>query len=101
MYWETYAYIVDGKIKDIAVFDPQGAYSNANLLCKSIYGQSSYAINIDDYPVIIGDTVTSDGEFYRGRVKIEKVDTISDRILDLEMALAEVASIAVEGLSDG
>lgn len=100
MYWETYAYVVDNKIVDIAVFDPQGAYANANLMCKDIYGQDAYAINVDDYPINIGDTVTTDGEFYRGRIKIEKVNTVLDKILDLELALAEVAAIAVEGTRD-
>lgn len=101
MYWEIYAYVLDGIIKNIAVFSPDGGYTNANLMAKEIYGQLAYAVNVTDYPVQIGDTVDSYGDFYRGRVQINKLDLVGDRITDVEMALVELASIITEEDTNG
>lgn len=93
MYWEIYAYIVDGKIKDIAVFAPDGGYTKANMLAKQIYGNSAIAVNVTDYPVQIGDIYGNDGLFYRDKEVIEKTYTVDDDILSIKLALAELGSL--------
>lgn len=97
MYWEIYAYILDGAIKNVAVFSPDGGYTNANLMAKELYGQLAYAVNVTNYPIQIGDTIDANGDFYRGRVKINELDIVGDRITDVELALVELAAILTEG----
>ena len=95
-YWDNYALICDGVVKNIAVFDPNGAYTMANLLAKEQYGASAVAVNVTDYPVHIGDTYR-DGIFYRGDQAIGPVDELNDNLTEIKLALAELGSLIAGG----
>lgn len=96
-YWDNYAYIYDGEIKNIAVFDPNGSYTLANQFAQAEYGPSAIAVNVNDYPVAIGDTY-SDGHFYRGTQEILPVDETATEFMDIKMALAELGDILAGGV---
>jgi hypothetical protein len=95
-YWDNYAYIYDGEVKNIAVFDPNGSYTNANMFAKEIYGSGAFAVNVNDYPVAIGDSY-KEGNFYRDNTLISPVDEISDSMTEIKMALAELGNLVAGG----
>lgn len=96
-YWDNYAYIHDGVVKNIAVFDPNGSYTMANMLAQQDYGPSAIAVNVNDIPVAIGDTYNG-GSFYRGTQEIGPVDEIADEFMDIKIALAELGDIVAGGV---
>ena len=91
-YWDNYAFIYEGKIQNVAVFDPNGSYTIANMMAKEVYGPSAFAVNVNDFPVQIGDTY-SDGCFYRGAQQIDRVDEVADEFLEIKQALAELGTL--------
>lgn len=95
-YWDNYAYIAGGEVKNIVVFEPNGSYTLANQFAHQLYGPESFAVCINDYPVQIGDSYT-DGEFYRGIEKIDKVDEMADQLLEIKQALAELGGLITGG----
>lgn len=95
-YWDNYAFICDGVVKNIAVFDPNGAYTMANMLAKEQYGGSAFAVNVNDYPVNIGDSY-HDGCFYRGDQPIGPIDELNNSMTEIKLALAELGSLIAGG----
>ena len=95
-YWDNYAFIYNGEVKNISVFDPNGSYTLANMMAKEQYGQAAFAVNVNDYPVAIGDTY-NEGNFYRGTEVILPVDETANEFLDIKMALAELGELIAGG----
>lgn len=92
MYWLVYAYIVDGIIRNLGAFDPNGAYTYANDFAKKSYGSNAIAVDVTDYPVAIGDAYR-DGEFYHNGEKVERVSTVREDIETVYEALAELGEL--------
>lgn len=92
MYWEVYAYILDGIVKDVSVFDPHGGYTLANSIAKSIYGDTALAVNVSALPVQEGDTY-SDGAFYHDGELVKSVDVVGDKIYEVEQGVGELGQL--------
>ena len=95
-YWDNYAFICDGIVKNIAVFDPNGAYTMANLLAKEQYGASAFAVNVNDYPVSIGDSYY-ESHFHRNGKVVQPVDELDNNLTEIKLALAELGSLIAGG----
>lgn len=72
----NYALIKDGKVINVIVAD----WQNVNKIAKL---QECEFVNVDFYPVQIGDDYT-DGVFYRDGVEIKRIKTDSEKIGQLE-----------------
>lgn len=86
-YWQNYAFISEGKVKNIGVYEPNGAYTLANMQAKfSLNDSEAEAVNVTQIPVMIGDDY-KDGTFYRNGIKIEKLPTDEEEITELKHAV--------------
>lgn len=99
MYWQIYAYILDGIVKGTGVFEPLGAYTNANAVAQNLYGYNAFAVDVTYYPVQSGD-MYADGVFYRDGNPIERLDPVGDDIYDVKLGIAELGEL-VAGLIGG
>lgn len=97
MYWEIFAIVKDGQIVNIQVFEHGTGYTVANVLAHEIYGNHATAINVNNFPVHIGDNY--DGQdFYHDGVKVERIPTDTERVDALEVENARL-NTAVDDLA--
>lgn len=94
MYWEVYAYILDGIVKDIAVYDPKDGYTMANTIAQNLYGPNAFAVECTSYPVEAGDTYT--GKFYHDGEEVKSVDRVGDKIYEVEQGIGELGALVAE-----
>lgn len=99
MYWQIYAYILNGVIKNIGVFEPLGAFTNATIVAQDLYGYDAYAVDVTYFPVQPGDTYEN-GLFYRDGEIIGRLDPVGDDIYDVKLGIAELGEL-VAGLIGG
>jgi hypothetical protein len=93
---EVYALISGRDVMNIVV----GDYYNCNEAAKTEYGASSFAVEITQYPVQIGDEYLNgvfsrlvDGEYIRidpYPTESEEIIRLSDALNDVELALVEL-----------
>ena len=95
MYWQIYAYIIDGIVKGTGVYEPLGAYTNANMVAKNLFGNDAFAVDVTYYPVQAGDTYI-DGAFYRDGEEVKRLDPIGDDIYDVKLGIAELGELVAE-----
>lgn len=83
-YWQNYAFISEGKVRNIAVYEPNGSYTLANMQAKlTLNDSTAEAVNVTQIPVMIGDDY-KDGAFYRNGIQIEKLPTDEEEIKELK-----------------
>lgn len=80
-----YAQIHNGKVQNVMICDE---YTLANEIARMSYGEDAFAIDVEQYPVAIGDEYR-DGFFYRtledgSEIQIEYVPTERQAIVALE-----------------
>ena len=86
-YWQIYAFICDGKVGNIAFYEPNGAYALANMQTKMDMNDSTAeAVDVTRIPVKIGDDY-KDGAFYRNGVLIERLPTDEEEVKTLKQTL--------------
>lgn len=90
-YWRTYAYINNNTVKNICVFEPNGAYTYANDAAHEEFGASAFAVDVTQIPVAIND-VYSHGKFYRNEEEIIPLPTDEEQILSLNEQIATAQS---------
>lgn len=102
-YWRTYAHITEDAVANIAVYEPNGAFTIAMDDAHRLYGDRAFAVDVTQIPVAIGDSYSA-GRFYRSGEQIkplatdeEEIDglnnsmgTVTSEIADLQLAIVEV-----------
>lgn len=96
MYWQVFALILDGIVKNICVFDPHDGYTSAVSMAQSLYGPDATAAECTIYPVQIGDTFDG-GVFYREGQMLYSIDRVGNKIYEVEEAIAELAGLIFGG----
>ena len=97
-YWVTYAFISDNEIKNIAVFNPDGAYAIANSQAQEFCNSNdAFALDVTRYPVAISDKYI-DGEFRRYNedgtyMVIEILPTEEEEINNLKISNDELSGV--------
>ena len=95
--WEEYAYVVDGKVQNVGVYQINSAgYTVANSVAKEIYGPEAIAVNVTQYPVFIGDDYI-EGIFYHDGREILRTPTDEERIINLYGIVDDLAVALLEG----
>lgn len=96
-YWQTYAFISKRKVVNIAVYEPNGAYTLANMQAKQMLNDSgAYAVDVTQIPVMIGDDCI-DGSFYRDGVRIDPLPTEEQMVEKHEEEIDELWTVILEG----
>lgn len=95
MYWEVYAYILDGIVKDIAVYDPKDGYTMANAIAMNLYGPNAFAVSCTSYPIQVDDKYIA-GKFFHGELEVKSVDRIGDKIYEVEQGIGELGGLVAE-----
>lgn len=89
--WDIYALIgSDNVVQNVALYEVgEGGYTLANVQAVELYGDGSYAIDVTQIPVGIGD-VYENGHFYREGALIKRVPTQEEQVMELSTAIDDL-----------